>query len=146
MERDRHVPRKNRLTARSVFLSLSPSSLFLSVSSVTQFVVSSRFYESNKLYLAARHGRWVMGVVGGDSLFLSLSRRKSTQDHGRTFSTNNTNPWQSRQRKYLTIWIKGTICLFSSGLIASECGAKKRWNGRATVLIRIAASNVPREN
>lgn len=126
MERDRHVPRKNRLTARSVFLSLSPSSLFLSVSSVTQFVVSSRFYESNKLYLAARHGRWVMGVVGGDSLFLSLSRRKSTQDHGRTFSTNNTNPWQSRQRKYLTIWIKGTICLFSSGLIALERSVEAR--------------------
>lgn len=134
--------------AFSLSLSLSFLSLSLSVSSVTQFVVSSRFYESNKLYLAARHGRWVMGVVGGDSLFLSLSRRKSTQDHGRTFSTNNTNPWQSRQWKYLTIWIKGTrvICLFSSGLIASECGAKKRWNGRATVLIRIAASNVPREN
>lgn len=110
MERDRHVPRKNRVASRrverSVFLSffLPPPS----VSSVAQFVVSSRFYESNKLYLAAGHGRWVMGVRRGRrSVFLSLSvclsprvvRRKSTQDHclfrfhhGRTFSTNNTNP------------------------------------------------------
>lgn len=76
MERDRHVPRKNRVASRrverSVFLSffLPPPS----VSSVAQFVVSSRFYESNKLYLAAGHGRWVMGVRRGRrSVFLSLS-------------------------------------------------------------------------
>ena len=124
MERDRHVPRKNRLTARSVFLSLSLGLIrhavrrFFSLLRVEQIVPGS---ETRPVSNGRRRGRL--------SLSLSLSRRKSTQDHGRTFSTNNTNPWQSRQWKYLTIWIKGTICLFSSGLIALERSVEPRNDG-----------------
>lgn len=129
-----HGTRSTRSKKESLDAVSSQCSVFLSffllppsVSSVTQFVVSSRFYESNKLYLAAGHGRWVMGARRGRlSLSVSLSvrvvRRKSTQDrssrfshHGRTFSSNEITriPFYPRRLRACAgmeiswIWIKG---------------------------------------